>query len=94
MTIHRSQHSTDGETRNLRDHVTIPAGLRHHGLNRVRAELAVRATAEPPTYREVAAEIGWPAAADRVNAWAAAGYQGDWWEGRYGRPAPQNRRAS
>lgn len=90
MTLHRSQHSADGETRDLRHHITQASGLRHHGLNRVRAELATRPDGDPPTFQRLAADIGWPAAADRVNAWAAGGYEGDWWEARYGRPSPRD----
>lgn len=82
-------HSAEGQTRNLRERVTSPQRLHHNGLSQVHAELATQATNDPPTFRELAADIGWPAAADRVNAWAAGGYEGDWWEGRYGRPAPR-----
>lgn len=57
--------------------------LRHHGLNRIGAELAQRPQAEPPTFREVAGQVGWAEAADRVNRWAAAGYVGDWQDDRY-----------
>lgn len=43
---------------------------------------------DPPTYREVAAQLGWTAAADRVNRWAAAGYEGHYSDNRYA-PSPQ-----
>lgn len=53
-------------------------GLRHGGLDQVATRLAHAASTEPPTFRDLAAELGWAGAADQVNQWAEDGYPGDW----------------
>lgn len=45
---------------------------------------------DPPTYREVAARLGWDEAAARVNRWAAGGYEGDWHDAEYDDPSPRD----
>lgn len=50
--------------------------------------IAAQDRSDPPTFLEVAAELGWCEAASRVNRWAAAGYEGDWRDAEYDNPSP------
>jgi hypothetical protein len=81
-----SQHAAARHDRQLRR--GFEDRLRHHGLNRIGAELAQRPAEEPPTFRDVAGQVGWAEAADRVNRWAANDYLGDWQDPIY-REDPQ-----
>lgn len=46
------------------------------------------ASAGPPTFRQVAAELGWSEDADRVDRWAGQDYEGHWTDPEYDLPRP------
>jgi hypothetical protein len=66
--------------RNVRPTITAPATTAQV------EEFLAQPAANPPTFRDLAAEFGWQYAADRINRWAANDYEGDYTDARY---APQ-----
>ena len=56
----------------------------------VAEQLAQPPTGNPPTFLQVAREIGFVPAAEQVNRWCEAGCEGDWHDEKY-RPRPRKR---